>query len=412
MTLFSLAWHSLGSRKKSVLLTFLSLLISISVLLSVEHLRHQAKESFNRTVSDVDVIVGAPSGQLNLLLYSVFRMGSPTNSIQYASYQSLKANPLVKWAIPMSLGDSHHGFRVLGTSTDYFKHFKYADKRPLAFDSGQAFSGMFDTVVGYDVAQKLGYKVGDKIIISHGIAATSFSHHDKSPFTISGILKPTGTPVDKTVHTSLSGIEAIHLSPAMQLRLAQSDSPPEIEPQQISAVMLGLTSKLAIFKLQRDVNNAPDDRLMAILPGVAITELWQLMGNLENVLRIISLLVLIASLFGLSTMLLASMQQRKGEIAILRVLGAGPHVIFSLVLLEAVMLVVLSMLAAFGLISVSLYLTSDWLAAQYGLFLTGNLLSGDILIAMGVILAATVLTSLIPAFEAYKNALHAMLSSK
>lgn len=412
MTLLSLAWHSLGSRRKSVLLTFLSLLISIGVLLSVEHLRQQVKESFNRTVSDVDMIVGAPSGQLNLLLYSVFRMGTPTNGIRYTSYESLATNKLVAWAIPISLGDSHHGFRVLGTNEAYFKHFKYATKNSLSFAQGKAFSDMFETVVGADVAEKLGYTVGDKITLSHGIGHTSFTHHDEAPFIVSGVLERTGTPVDKTVHTSLEGIEAVHLPPALLHRLVDSASPPQIKPEQLTAVMLGLKSKLATFTLQREINNSKTDRLMAILPGVAITELWQLMSTIENVLRVISVLVLVSSLFGLSTMLLASMQQRKGEIAVLRVLGAGPLFIFSLVLLEALMLVLVAIVAAVGFISLTPFLLGDWLASHYGLFLSGHLITKDTLTAMVVIVIATIITALVPALEAYKRALHAELSTQ
>jgi putative ABC transport system permease protein len=412
MMLLSLAWHSLGSRRKSVVLTFLSLFISISVLLSVEHLRQQAKESFNRTLSDVDIIVGAPSGQLNLLLYSVFRMGTPTNSIEYTSYQSLKTHEQVAWAIPISLGDSHHGFRVLGTNEDYFEYFRYASKQSLTFEQGRSFSDMFETVIGAEVAEALGYKVGDKITIAHGIGHTSFTHHDEAPFTVSGILAPTGTPVDKTVHTTLEGIEAVHLPPALLHRLVESHSAPQMTPDHLTAVMLGLKSRLATFSLQREINDNQEDRLMAILPGVAMTELWQLMGSVESVLRVISLLVLISSLFGLSTMLLASMHQRKGEIAVLRVLGASPQVIFSLVLLEALILVVLAMASAIGFIGLTQYLSGDWLASHYGLFLSGHMLTKDTLMAMLVIVVATIITALLPAVEAYKNALHTVLSTK
>jgi putative ABC transport system permease protein len=218
--LISLAVSSLKNRRKSILLTFFSLLISISVLLGVEHIRQQAKESFNRTVSDVDLIVGAPSGQLNLLHYSVFRMGSPTNSINFKSFQFLQNNQQVEWAIPISLGDSHHGFRVIGTNQDYFTHFKYGKKQPLEFEQGQAFSSLFEVVIGIDVAKEHNYQVGDEIVVAHGVGSVSFMHHDDTPFVVSGILKPTGTPVDKSLHVTLQAIEAIHLSPAKLRQLA------------------------------------------------------------------------------------------------------------------------------------------------------------------------------------------------
>ena len=409
--LISLAWSSLCSRKKSVILTFLSLLISISVLISVEHIRQQAKTSFNRTISGADLIVGAPSGQLNLLLYSVFRMGDPTSNIDYQSYEMLKNDQQVAWAIPISLGDSHRGFRVLGTNGDYFTHYQFGDKKSLEFAAGKPFTGMFDTVIGADVAKTLGYQVGDKIVVAHGIGHTSFSHHDHSPFVIGGILKLTGTPVDKSVHVTLPAIEAIHLPPSQLAKILDGGLEESVQPDSVTAVILGLKTKFATFKLQRDLNNYQADRLMAVLPGVALVELWQMMGTVENVLRVISVLVLLSSLFGLSTMLLASMNERKGEIAVLRTLGAGPSVIFGLVLLEALMLVVIAIASAILLVSGALALFSDELAAHYGLFLSANLLSWETLQIAVIITLASIITSVIPAFEAYKKALQSRLSA-
>lgn len=410
--LVSLAWSSLASRRKSVILTFLSLLISISVLLSVEHIRQQAKESFNRTISDVDMIVGAPSGQLNLLLYSVFRMGSPTSNINYKSFETLKGSSLVKWAIPISLGDSHRGFRVMGTNNSYFEHFKYGTKQPLTFSRGQPFNALFEAVIGSDVAKKLSYKIGDSVVIAHGIGNTSFTHHDNTPFIIKGILSPTGTPVDKTIHVSLNAIEAIHLSPVKQAKLLNNVDSVNTTPESITAVMLGLKSKFSTFKLQRDINNYKADRLMAVLPGVAMSELWQMMATVENLLRVIGILVLVSSLFGLSTMLLASMAQRKNEIAVLRVLGAGPSVIFSLVLVEALILVILASAAATALLSLTIWLLGNWLGATYGLFLNANMFNVETLKVIAVITVAATITSAIPAYEAYKNALHSSLGAK
>lgn len=410
----TIARESLISRKKSVLLTFLSLLISISVLLSVEHLRVQAKESFNRTVSGVDLIVGAPSGQLNLLLYSVFRMGSPTNSIKFDSYQAIKANKQVDWVVPFSLGDSHRGFRVLGTSSDYFEHFKYGNKQALEFSEGESFSTLFEAVLGYDVAQKLNYKLGDKIIIAHGIGEISFTNHDQAPFVVTGILAPTGTPVDKTVHVNLSSIEAIHLSPN-QLRslVANQQNLDEVNkklhPDKLSALMVGLKSRMAVFALQRQVNDYPNDRLMAILPGVALAELWQIMGNVEKLMLAISGLILISSLFGLAVMLLASMRERRREIAVLRVVGARPGFIFSLVVVEALLLTLFAIVASVILVSAIFFFSKGWLAAQYGLFLEGSIFTLDVLIICVIVLVAAFLTALLPAIDAYRNALHTNL---
>ncbi|MEP0354285.1 FtsX-like permease family protein [Paraglaciecola sp.] len=410
--LTSIAWHSLVSRRKTVFLTFLSLVVSISVLISVEHIRLQAKESFNRTISGVDLIVGAPSGELNLLLYSVFRMGNPTNNIDYDSFNMLKANKSVAWAIPVSLGDSHRGFRVMGTSTDYFTYFKYGNDNPLAMAAGKGFSSAFETVIGADVAKELGYKQGDNIVISHGIGSTSFVNHDQAPFTVSGILAPTGTPVDKTVHVSLAAIDAIHLPPSQLKKLLDNPDMQLPPPKSITAMMLGLNNRFATFTLQRQINNYKEDRLMAVLPGVAMTQLWQLMANVENLLQVIGYLVLLASLFGLATMLLATMNERQREIAVFRILGASPKVIVSLIILEALIISVLALLFSIGLVTLLLTLLEGWLTAEYGLFLSNNLFTIELLILSAIITTATIITALIPGLEAYKNAIHTQLSGR
>lgn len=410
--LFSVAWHSLLSRKKTVILTFLSLSISIVVLLSVEHIRLQAKDSFNRTISGVDLIVGAPSGQLNMLLYSVFRMGNPTNNIKYESFLMLQKHKLVEWVVPISLGDSHRGFRVMGTNSAYFSHYNYGNKRKLSFKQGREFTSMFEAVLGADAAKTLGYQINDKIVISHGIGNTSFTHHEQAPFVVSGILEPTGTPVDKTLHVSLEAIEAIHLSPSVLNKVMKDPSAISLTPQSITSVMLGLTSKFATFTIQRDLNNYPDDRLMAVLPGVAMAELWSLMSTVENLLRAIAALVLLSSLFGLVTMLLASMNERQGEIAVLRVLGAGPVTLLLLILFEALIMICLALATAIGGLKLLLISLNGWLASEFGLFLGDNILSLEIISLCGLVILATLIVSLYPGFEAYKNALHVQLTAK
>jgi putative ABC transport system permease protein len=410
--LLSVAWNSLLSRKKTVVLTLLSLCVSTMVLISVEHIRLQAKESFNRTISSVDLIVGAPSGQLNMLLYSIFRMGNPTNNIKYESFLMLQQHEVVEWAIPLSLGDSHRGFRVMGTNGSYFTHYKYGTNQNLRFKEGREFDGLFDAVIGADVAKTLGYQVNDKIVIAHGIGSTSFTHHEQAPFVVSGILLPTGSPVDKTVHISLEAIEAVHLPPSTMQTVLNNPKNAALRPESITSVMLGLTNKFAIFRMQRELNNYSNDRLMAILPGVAMAELWSLMSTVENLLRAIAALVLISSLFGLATMLLASMNERQGEIAVLRVLGAGPFTLLLLILFESLILICISIAMAISGLKVMLVILDGWMVSEFGLFLSHNLLSSEIVSLIGLVILATMIVSLYPGIEAYKKALHMQLTGK
>ena len=211
----------------------------------------------NASISGTDLIVGARSGQVNLLLYSVFRIGNPTNNVGWDSYQAIKTKPGVAWTIPLSLGDYHKGFRVLGTNGDYFTHLKYGQQQSLQLREGRPFETPFEAVLGAQVAQKLGYKLDQPIVIAHGAGNTSFSQHDNLPFKVVGILAPTGTPIDRTIHVPLAGIEAIHLgwdtgrhskNVTAEQALAQ-----DLTPKTITAFMVGLSNRILAFQLQRTV---------------------------------------------------------------------------------------------------------------------------------------------------------------
>jgi putative ABC transport system permease protein len=413
--LVKLAAKSLLQRRVSVLLTVMMIAISVFVLLSVDTIRYQAKDSFSKTVSGVDLIIGARTGQLNLLLYSVFHIGNATNNISWQSYQQIANSRNVAWTIPISLGDSHRGYRVVGTTTDLFKYFKYGQKQPLEFKEGQQFEGLYDAVIGADVAKKLGYKIGSKIVLSHGIAATSFSKHDDKPFIISGVLKPTGTPIDKTVYVSLQAIEAIHVNWTNGVKLPSALASQtaideqSLTPKSITAFMVGLKSKLATFALQRQVNTYLEEPLQAILPGATLVELWQMLGSVEQILLLISVLVLAGALFGMSNMLLVSMKQRQHEMAVLRAVGASPIVIFLLIQLEAMLLVVTGVIVAVLALWMSMQLFRDYIISEYGLFINQHPFSAHIMQDLGWVLLVSFVIAMIPAISAYRHSLHTHL---
>lgn len=413
--LIKLAIKSLLQRRVSALLTVMMIAVSIFVLFSVETIRYQAKDSFSKTVSGVDLIVGARTGQLNLLLYSVFHIGHATNNISWQSYQQFSQDPNIAWAIPISLGDSHRGYRVLGTTSDLFTFFKYGDQQTLDFAQGHAFSDLYDAVIGADVAEQLAYKIGDEIILSHGVAKTSFSQHKDKPFTITGVLKPTGTPVDKTVYASLQAIEAIHVNWQYGVKLPRFQSTDNVisadslVPETITAFMIGLKSKLATFAVQRQVNTFSKEPLIAILPGATLVELWQMLASVEQLLLLISVLVLAGALLGMSNMLLVSMKERQHEMAVLRVVGASPWIIVLLIQLEAIVLVVTGIILAWLGLWLSMCLLSDYITRKYGLFMNELLLNNHLIIDVGWILLASIFVTMIPAMSAYYRSLHTNL---
>ncbi|OHC27947.1 MAG: peptide ABC transporter permease [Pseudomonadales bacterium RIFCSPLOWO2_12_59_9] len=413
MYLIRLALASLANRRFTALLTVFAIALSVCLLLAVERVRSEARNSFASTISGTDLIVGARSGSINLLLYSVFRIGNATNNIRWDSFEHFAADPKVKWAIPISLGDSHRGYRVLGTTPTYFEHYHYGRDQALELAQGRGFaSDPFEVTLGAEVADALHYQLGEQIVLAHGVATISLVKHDDKPFTVVGILKRTGTPVDRTLHISLQGMQALHVDwqngvPAHGAGRASAEQARgmNLQPAAITAVMLGLKSKIATFSVQREINEFRGEPLLAILPGVALQELWSLMGTAEQALFVVSLFVVLTGLIGMLTAILTSLNERRREMAILRSVGARPWHIASLLLLEAFSLAAAGVLLGVSLLYLGIALAQNAVQANYGLFLPLALPSSYEWTLLGAILAAALLMGAIPAWRAYRQSL-------
>jgi putative ABC transport system permease protein len=406
--IFSLTLKSMLNRKVTTALTIFSVACSIAILLTVRKMKEAARHSFEATISDVDLILGARSSDINLMLYSVFRIGNATNNITWQSYQDVAARPEVNWIIPFQLGDSHKGFRVLGTDKSYFQHFKFGKGQPLTLDSGKPFSLIQEVVLGSEVARSLDYKIGSKIFLSHGISDTSFQDHKEIEFVVVGILAPTGTPVDRTVHTSLEAIEAIHKGweeGAPPLETTKTDLSKAFPVTQITSAMIGLKQKNLVFKLQRYVNEYEEEPLQGAMPGVAFMQLWNIVGVIETAFTAVSYLVLMSGLIGMITAVLTSLSERRREMAILRALGARPRHILLLLLSETTVLVTFSAgLSSLFLLSF-MYLLSPWLAQEFGLHLALIQFTASDALVLVFVIASGMLAGLIPAISAYRNSL-------
>ncbi len=408
MAVLTLAGKSLWNRRLTSALVVFAIALSVILLLGVERLRTQARASFANTLSGTDLIVGARGGPINLLLYSVFRIGDPTNNVNWTSYRTLAAHPQVAWTVPLSLGDSHRGFRVLGTSRDYFQHYRYGRDQPLRFAEGREFEDVFDAVLGAEVADRLGYRLGQSIVIAHGAGEVSFALHDDKPFRVVGILARTGTPVDQTVHVSLEGIEAIHADwrggtpiPGMRLS-AEQVRQLDLTPKTITAFLVGLKAKTAIFRLQREINEFAAEPLLAILPGLTLQQLWDLMGLAENALLVVSGLVVLVGLTVMLAALLTGLNERRREMAILRAVGARPGQIFALVLGESVALALAGAALGVLLLQGALLLAGPMLQARLGLAIAGWPPSSHELILLAAVLGCGLLAGLFPAWRAYR----------
>jgi putative ABC transport system permease protein len=427
--ILALAIKSLRNRRLTAALTVLSIAVAVALLLGVEHIRQASRESFASSVSGTDLIVGARTSPVNLLLSSVFRIGNATNNISWEAYRRIAGQPEVAWTIPLSLGDSHRGFRVLGTTQEYFDHYRFARNRQLELAQGERFADAHDAVLGADVAEALGYQLGQQIVIAHGAGDVAFALHSDHPFRVVGILARTGTPVDRAIHVSLEGMDAVHsdhsagddpLAAAMRAAGARdgqhshgSDYDHEERAEHttgtpkraITAFLVGLKSRNTALFMQRQVNESRDEPLTAILPGATLLEVWEILAAGERTLFAVSLLVVIMGLAGMLIALLTSLSERRREMAVLRAVGARPWHVFALILGEAAFLTFLGIALGIAALYLGLGVGGSWLEQRFGLFIA---LSWPSISELGFIVlvgASGILIGLIPAYRIYRLSL-------
>lgn len=406
-----LALKSLRNRKFTVCLTIISIGLSVALLLGVERIRTESRNSFTNTISGTDLVVGARSGPIQLLLYSVFRIGYATNNISWESYQDIAALPSVSWTVPISLGDSHKGYRVMGTTGDYFNHFRFGNKQKLQLDKGAPFKDLYQAVLGAEVARKLGYSLSDSIVLSHGAGEVSFVKHEDKPFSVVGILAPTGTPVDQTIHVNLESIEAIHIDWKQGAPMAGVRISPEharrlnLTPKVITAFLVKLQSPIATFKVQRAINQYNEEPLTAILPGVALQQLWQLVGVAEKALMAVSAFVVIVGLFGMLTTLMTSLNERRREMAILRSVGARPAHVFSLIIGEAILVTALGICVGVILLYSLLAIAQPLLITHFGLYINISFFTSYELLLLAIVLLAGIMAGIVPGWKIYRYSL-------
>lgn len=405
----SLAAASVWYRRRVLALVCLTLTLSVALLLGIQYVRTEIRQSFTSTINGTDLIVGARSGQLNLLLYTVFHIGDATNNIRWSTYQALEDDPRIDWVIPISLGDSYRGYRVVATNDQFYQRFQFGNDRSLVLAEGKWFGDLLDVVLGAGVAQRLDHQLGEEIVLSHGGGRISFANHDQLPFRIAGILEPTGTPVDQAVYISLAAMEAMHVGwesgvglPGRTLSETEARQR-TFTPEAITAAFLGLKQPVLTFQVQRELNQSRAEPLSTILPGVALSELWRTMGQFERALLAISAFVVVTSLVGLAAVLLTLQAQRQREVAILRATGASPGLIASLYTLEcvglALMACVLAVVLGAGLIAV----ISPWLLETYGFSLPLRGLDAAEWGLLAAVPVAALLVSLLPALSTWRS---------
>ena len=410
--MFRLAMASMRSRLIPVGLVVVALSASMALLLAVDRIQQATKSGFNQSLSGVDLVLGPRGSGLELVLYTVFHLGKPTNNITTATVSDITSDPMVEWSVPVALGDNHRGFRVISTTDAYFDRIKFAGDQPLVFAQGNTFSDLNEVVVGSDVAEALGYTLGTTIFVTHGSEMLGELHDDFS-FKVTGILAPTGTPTDRAVFVSLEGYELIHLgwnngSKAVSLKGLDIDTIPRdrLYPKTVTAVYLGLKSKLGLFKFTRQINDYPEEAISAVIPGVAFAELWSMVGTVDSVFKLLNWLIIGISIIGMVTMIMTGLDGRTREMTILRALGASPPRLACLVLLETFVISLTAVLTAVILVRILTLGVADLLGEWAGIRIQLTWIAANELMTLMIIVLAGLGASLIPAGMVYKRSLH------
>ncbi len=458
--LLALAWRSLRNRPVTSLLTVAAVALSITLLLGVEQARRGMRESFTGTIKGTDLVVGARGGTLQLLLGSVFGIGAPTGSVPYSVYEQWTKHPAIRWTVPLAIGDSHRGYRVIGTTAGLFEHWRYRSAGTLRFAEGKVIATDHDVVLGSEVAAKLGYGVGSTVTVGHGLnAVAGLGDHEAHPFTVTGILEQTFTPLDRALFVTLDGIEAMHAagaegggdvgampgaspppampgaspppampgaspppmpgaspSPAMPGESVPVYVPPvnifQDEPRALSAFLVGTRTRFETLRLQREINQYKAEPLTAVIPGVTLAELWRTLGAVEGGLRLVGALTIIVGLIGMLVALYSSLEARRREMAVLRAVGARPAMIVSLLVLESGLLTLLGCALGVALTMGGFAAAQGMIEARTGVHIAVQAPGALEWAYIGIVLTAGVIVGLVPAWRAYRSSLADGLSPR
>ena len=415
--MLSLLLKSMRSRLIPTSLVTISLMASMVLLLSIERIQQGAEEGFNQSISGVDAIIGPRSSSIELVLYTVFHLGRPTNNITTKTVNDVKLRGDISWLVPIALGDSHKGFRVVATEPNYFEHIKYANGQPLVFSKGVPFAELSETVLGSDVAEKLSYRVGSKIQITHGSVESIGSKHDDFSFVVTGILNKTGTPIDRAIFLDLKGYELLHLGWKSGKKIFNLDdinlsSLPEdaLIPKTVTAAFIGLKSKLTLFNFSKNIREYPKEAISAVIPGIALSELWSIVGLVDKGFQLLSWIIIAISLIAMVTLIIASLDNRKQEMTIYRANGASPKFLAMMVLCESLVIGLTAIVGAIVLVTIVTYFATAQLNLALGISPSFKWISMGEITVFSFILLAGALSSLIPAVMVFRKNLHQTLS--
>jgi putative ABC transport system permease protein len=398
---FTLALKSLRHKALSTTLNLMLMAIGIAMMTFVLSASRQLEDSALRDAQGIDLVVGAKGSPLQLILSSVYHIDIPTGNIPLAAQAQLTQNRMVKKVIPLALGDSYKGFRIVGTNPDYIAHYGGA------ISGGKLFDAPLQAVFGAQAAARTGVTIGAKFSGSHGLAQGGENHAD-APFTVVGILKPTGTVLDRLVLTPVESVWRVHeIMHGIDVNDKEEKAAMD-EERELTALLVQYASPLAAITMPRFINSQGE--LQAAQPAFESAKLFRMLDVGVDVLRGIAALVLLSAAVSMFVALYNALEERKTDLAILRTLGAPPMKLLLLLLAEGLTLAMAGALLGWGLGHVAVEALGQVLSQDQNLSLSGWVVAPDeawlALAALGVGLAA----ALVPALRAYRTDIAATLA--
>lgn len=392
LSLSRLTWANITFKPLFAIFNTLLLAIGIAIILTLIHVNNQLDNRLTKDLQGIDLVVSGKGSPLQIILSSVFQIDIPTGNIPVSEANQLKANPLVKSAIPLALGDNYNGYRIVGTNSDYIAH--YHGKLAL----GRLYNMKMEAVVGSEVAQKYHLQPGNKIVGAHGLTNSNDLHTD-FPYSIVGVLKSTNSILDRLVLTPVESIWYVHEHPDED-DPAESAYKREHPWNEITSLLISYKSPLAAAQLPRLINKSSS--MQAASPAFEIARLNKLMGASSDMLSAFGILLIGFSAFGFFITLYNSVNERKYDIALMRSLGATRGHIFSYILTEVLVLGITGSIIGIILTQMFVRATDAWIyASKHITFQSISIFGTPEVYVIIAVLGMSILAGLLPAVKAY-----------
>jgi putative ABC transport system permease protein len=402
MKTLSLSWRYLWARPLAALLNVLLLglgLASITFLLLVAH---QVERAFDRDLAGIDLVVGAKGSPMQLILSGVLHLDVPPGNVPLAAVNALQKHPLVAEVIPVSLGDNFQAYRIVGTSLAYPAHYG------AALAQGRLWSAPMEAVLGATVARKLGLRLGDTFVGSHGLGAGGHAHGD-SAYTVVGVLAANASVLDRLILTDTASVWKVHEDHASDDEDHKDHTAVE-EQREVTLALVRYKSPLAAMSFPRWVNTSTE--MQAAAPALEVTRLLHMLGLGTDVLRAFAGMLLLTAGLSVFIALWNAVRERRGDLALLRMLGAPPARIAALLLTEALWLGLMAALLGLAL-GQGFVLALGWLLGlDQSLLLGGALWPAELLWVPALALGVSLGAALLPALGAYRSDVLQLLQSR